>query len=45
VFITGQGLGLIVYSRNLLLIRAARRDDALQGEPLAPAARQGDGDR
>lgn len=45
VFITGQGLGLIVYSRNLLLIRAARRDDALQGEPLAPTARQGDGDR
>lgn len=25
VFITGQGLGLLIYSRNLALIRGARR--------------------
>jgi lipid-A-disaccharide synthase-like uncharacterized protein len=45
VFITGQGLGLIVYIRNLLLIRAVRRDGAPADESLAPAARPGDGDR
>ncbi|MBM3585881.1 MAG: lipid A biosynthesis protein [Alphaproteobacteria bacterium] len=33
VFITGQALGLLIYSRNLALIRGARRRNAGSVEP------------
>ncbi len=33
VFITGQGLGLLIYARNLALIRKAKRRRAGSAEP------------